>query len=155
MEINQLAPLDLMVKNAAGEAVSLRSLLGKFVVLYFYPKNFTPGCTTEACTFRDANDELKALGAVVIGVSKDSPESHQKFSKEHRLNFTLWSDQKGELLEACGALGQKSMFGKTFLGIKRMTIILNPQGKVLKIYDKVKPESHPDEVLTYLKSQLK
>lgn len=151
---NQIAPLNISVKNSNGEAVSLKNLLGKYIVVYFYPKDNTPGCTTEACSFRDANSEIKELGVKVIGISKDSPESHQKFSKKHNLNFELWSDQSGELMTAFGAFGEKKMFGKTFLGVKRSTFILDPQGKIIKIYKTVKPKEHTAQVLSFLKKIL-
>lgn len=151
---NDRSPINIKVKNSAGNIVTLSDLQGKFVVLYFYPKDFTPGCTTEACSFRDANDEIKELGAVVVGVSKDSPESHQKFLDHHRLNFELWSDESGELMTAYGAIGEKTMFGKTFIGIKRSTVILSPKGEVIKTFKTVKPEIHAEQVLKFLRSQV-
>lgn len=150
---NTTSPLQIKVKNSAGKTVSLADLKGKFVVLYFYPKDFTPGCTIEACSFRDANNEIKALGAAVIGVSKDSPESHQKFLEHHHLNFELWSDESGELMSAYGAIGEKKMFGKTFVGIKRSTVILDHQGQTIKTYKTVKPDKHAEQVLKFLRSQ--
>lgn len=149
------SPLQIKVKNSTGQTVSLADLKGKFVVLYFYPKDFTPGCTTEACSFRDANDEIKELGGVVIGVSKDSPESHQKFLEHHHLNFELWSDESGELMKAYEAIGEKTMFGKTFVVIKRSTVILDPAGKTIKTYKTVKPDKHAEQVLKFLRSQVK
>jgi len=154
MEVNQLAPLDIVVKNSNGEDVSLKDLSGQYSVIYIYPKDNTPGCTVEACTFRDANDDIEALGVKVIGISKDSPESHQEFSTQHKLNFDLWSDQDGKLIEALGAFGEKKMFGKTFLGIKRSTYILDKEGKVIKIYKTVKPKEHADQVLKFLQGIL-
>ncbi|MDH5533764.1 MAG: thioredoxin-dependent thiol peroxidase [Candidatus Pacebacteria bacterium] len=154
MTINNLAPLNIIVKDSNGEEISLKDTLGQYVVLYFYPKDNTPGCTTEACSFRDANEEIENLGAKIIGISKDSPESHQKFSKKYNLNFELWSDQSGELMTAFGAFGEKKMFGKTFLGIKRSTFILDPKGKVIKIYKTVKPKEHTQQVLKFLKKYL-
>lgn len=147
--------LNIKIKNSQGQAVSLNQLQGHYVVLYFYPKDFTPGCTNEACAFRDANDELKELGVKVIGVSQDSPESHQKFIAHHHLNFELWSDERGELMKACGAIGEKTMFGKTFIGVKRITLILDPQGEVIKTYKTVKPETHPEQVLKFLRGVVK
>lgn len=147
--------LNIKVKNSAGKTVSLSDLSGSYVVLYFYPKDFTPGCTTEACTFRDINDDLKNLGAIVVGVSKDSPESHQKFLEHHHLNFELWSDESGELMTACDAIGEKTMFGKTFTGIKRITLILNPKGEIIKTYKTVKPDSHATQVLKFLQTQVR
>ena len=155
MTINQLAPLDINIKNIKGNDSSLRSLLGKYVVVYFYPKDNTPGCTTEACSFRDFNKEIESFGVKVIGISKDSPESHQKFSKKHNLNFELWSDERGELMEVFGAFGEKKMFGKTFMGVKRSTFILDPTGKIIKIYKTVKPKEHTKQVLTFLQKTIK
>lgn len=151
---NESSLLKIKVKSSQGQAVSLADLLGNFVVLYFYPKDFTPGCTTEACTFRDANDELKDLGAIVVGVSKDSPESHQKFLDHHHLNFELWSDENGELAKACGALSEKTIFGKTFSGVNRITLILNQKGKIIKTYSDVNPDEHADQVLKFLQAEV-
>jgi peroxiredoxin Q/BCP len=151
INIEQTAPLDIVIKNSNEKDISLRKLLGKYIVVYFYPKDNTPGCTTEACNFRDANSEIRELGVEIIGISKDSPESHQKFSKKHNLNFELWSDQSGELMTAFGAFGEKKMFGKTFLGVKRSTFILDQQGKVIKVYKTVKPKEHAVQVLKFLK----
>ena len=132
-----LAPLDVEVIDETGQSTSLRNHLGKYLVLYFYPKDQTPGCTVEACSFRDANQELKKLGVEVIGVSKDSIESHQKFTEKHQLNFPLWSDPDHQLLEAFGAWGQKNRFGKLYMGIIRSTFIIDPTGKIIKSWEKV------------------
>jgi peroxiredoxin Q/BCP len=146
--------LKVVINDASGNKVSLADYLGSFVVLYFYPKDDTPGCTTEACSFRDANDTLTEMGVKVIGVSKDSPESHQKFIKKYQLNFELWSDPDGELMKAFDAYGEKKMFGKTFLGIKRSTVVINPQGDVIKHYKTVKPKEHTQQVLKFLKQTI-
>ena len=114
--------------DQAGNTVSLQQLLGKPVVLYFYPKDDTPGCTKEACDFRDITPQLQKLGVQVIGVSADSVESHAKFADKYSLSFPLWSDPEKKLLTEFGAIGEKSMFGKKFLGIKRMTFILDEAG---------------------------
>jgi len=151
---NKETYLKIIVKDTQGNKATLSEHLGSFVVLYFYPKDDTPGCTTEACSFRDANDGLTDMGVKVIGVSKDSPESHQKFIKKHHLNFDLWSDQDGELMKAFDAYGEKKMFGKTFLGIKRSTVIINPQGEVIKHYKTVKPKEHTGQVLGFLKKTI-
>lgn len=149
--MNENAPF-AHLKNSAGSPVSLDDLKGQFVVLYFYPKDFTPGCTTEACAFRDANDDLRTMGVKVIGVSKDSPESHRRFLEKHQLNFELWSDPEAELMNIFGVIGEKTIFGKTLIGVKRMTVILDPMGKVIKIYKTVKPAEHAQQVLTFLRS---
>jgi thioredoxin-dependent peroxiredoxin len=127
---------------------SLSDYAGKWVVLYFYPKDDTPGCTVEACSLRDARDELAQLGAEIIGVSKDDPSSHEKFKAKHSLNFTLLTDVNGEVLEAYGAWGPK-MFGK--LGILRKTFIINPAGEVVKVYGRVTPMGHGEAVVEDLK----
>lgn len=147
--------LEIEVKNSQGQTVKLSQYLGNWIVLYFYPKDFTPGCTTEACNFRDANTQLEQLGAKVIGVSKDSPESHQKFLSTHHLNFELWSDEVANLMKACGAIGEKTMFGKKFIGVKRMTLIIDPSGEVVKIYKTVKPAEHAEQVLSFLSTKIK
>lgn len=154
MKINDQAPLNIKVKNSDGETVSLKEKLGKYVLLYFYPKDNTPGCTTEACNFRDANDEIKDYGVEIIGVSKDTPKSHQNFTDKHNLNFELWSDENRELMEAFGAYGEKKLFGKISLGVKRSTFLINPEGIVIKIYKTVKPKEHAEQVLKYLEKNL-
>lgn len=130
-----------------GEVVSLKDFKGKTVVLYFYPKDMTPGCTQEACDFRDASTKLKKSKAVIIGVSKDSVERHNKFSQKYELNFPLLSDGSGEICEAYGVWKEKSLYGKKFMGIERTTFIINPQGKIEKVFNKVKVKGHSEEVL--------
>ena len=149
------APLNTSVLNEDGKTASLNDLLGKYTVLYFYPKDNTPGCTAEACDFRDANIELQKMGVKVIGISKDSSESHQKFSDKYQLNFPLWSDPYHELLEAFGAWGQKNRFGKIYMGIIRSTFIINPKGEIIKTWEKVKVKTHTQEVLDFLKEEIK
>jgi len=149
-----LAPLDIQVIDETGQSTSLRNHLGKYLVLYFYPKDQTPGCTVEACSFRDANQELKELGAEVIGVSKDSIDSHQKFTEKHQLNFPLWSDPDHQLLEAFGAWGQKNRFGKLYMGIIRSTFIIDPTGKIIKSWEKVDVKNHSQKVLEFLKDKI-
>lgn len=134
--------------DSDGKNHTLSDYAGKWVVLYFYPKDDTPGCTVEACSLRDARDELAELGAEIIGVSKDDPSSHEKFKAKHSLNFTLLTDVKGEVLEAYGAWGPK-MFGK--LGILRKTFIINPSGEVVKVYGRVTPMGHGEAVVEDLK----
>jgi peroxiredoxin Q/BCP len=146
--------LNISVQKTNGKPVTLKEVLGTYVVLYFYPKDDTPGCTTEACSFRDANEDLKALEVTVIGVSKDSPESHQKFAQKYNLHFELWSDQNLELMKAFDAYGEKTQFGKTSLGVKRSTVILNPEGDVIKHYKTVKPAEHTQQVLKFLQKTI-
>lgn len=132
-----------------GNTKTLRDYAGKWLVIYFYPKDDTPGCTTEACSLRDANDGLITLGANVVGVSKDDEDSHRKFKAKHKLNFTLLSDPTGETIEAFGAWGPK-MFGK--FGIQRKTFIVNPGGEIAKTYGRVTPLGHGDQVVSDLKA---
>lgn len=134
-----------------GNTKTLNDFLGKWIVLYFYPKDDTPGCTKEACSLRDANDDLLALGAQVVGVSKDDEDSHRKFKAKHNLNFTLLSDPTGTTIEAFGAWGPK-MFGK--LGIQRKTFIINPKGEIVKTYGRVTPEGHGEQVVEELRKHL-
>jgi peroxiredoxin Q/BCP len=133
-----------------GAKHNLSDYKGKWVVLYFYPKDDTPGCTAEACSLRDARDTLAAMGAEIIGVSKDEPSSHEKFKQKYSLNFTLLTDADGTVLEAYGAWGKK-MFGKE--GILRKTFIINPAGQVVKVYGRVTPLGHGDQVIAELKEQ--
>lgn len=130
-----------------GSTVSLASLRGKSVVLYFYPKDDTPGCTKEACGFRDAAADFAAKNAIVLGVSKDSTASHARFKSKFGLNFTLLSDPTAETIAAYGSWGQKRFMGRTFDGILRTTVLIDADGKVKKLYPKVSPETHADEIL--------
>jgi peroxiredoxin Q/BCP len=131
-----------------GEVVSLKDFKGKTVVLYFYPKDMTPGCTQEACDFRDASSQFKKSKAVILGVSKDSVARHTKFKEKYELNFPLLSDESGEVCEAYGVWKEKSLYGKKFMGIERTTFIINPLGKIEKIFNKVKVKGHLEEVLS-------
>ena len=134
-----------------GEIISLKDLKGKTVILYFYPKDMTPGCTQEACDFRDAQAKFKKSNAVVLGVSKDSVERHVKFQEKYDLNFPLLSDEDGSVCEAYGVWKQKSLYGKKFMGIERATFIIGPTGKIEKIYPKVKVKGHAEEILAEVK----
>ncbi len=143
---------DFTLVNESDETRTLNDYEGKWVVLYFYPKDDTPGCTIEACSLRDARDDLSALGAEVIGVSKDDAASHEKFKAKHSLNFTLLSDPDGATIRAYDAWG-KGVFGKE--GIKRKTFLISPAGQVVKVYKKVTPLGHGKQVLKELRSQKK
>jgi thioredoxin-dependent peroxiredoxin len=135
-----------------GKQHSLEDYKGKTIVLYFYPKDDTPGCTKEACGFRDQNAALKKSGVVVLGVSKDSVESHNKFAGKYRVPFTLLSDPKAEVMKKYGAFGKKMMYGKEVQGTIRSTVIVGPKGDVVKHWTTVKKaEVHPEEVAAYLK----
>ena len=132
--------------------VRLSDLKGKTVIVYFYPKDQTPGCTVEACGFRDANAQLQAAGAVVLGVSKDSLKSHASFATKQRLNFPLLSDPQGAIITAFGAWKQKSMFGHTALGIRRCTFVIDGEGIIRLVWPDVKASGHAEDVLAYVKS---
>lgn len=146
-EIPYEAP-NFSLADSDGKTHSLSDYRGKWVVLYFYPKDDTPGCTVEACGMRDARDELTDLGAEVIGISADDVSSHDAFKSKYNLNFVLLSDPEMKTIEAFGAYGPK-MFGK--LGIQRKTFIINPDGQVVKVYGRVTPEGHADQVVAELK----
>lgn len=139
---------DFSLPNENGENVSLKDFRGKWVVVYFYPKDDTPGCTTEACSLRDSRDDLAEMGTEVIGISKDTVSSHDKFKAKYQLNFTILSDTSGKTIEAYGAWGPK-MFGK--LGIQRKTFIVNPSGEVVKVYGRVTPAGHGEQIIKDLK----
>ena len=141
---------DFTALDTDGNSHSLADYRGKWLVLYFYPKDDTPGCTTEACSLRDARDDIAALGAEVIGVSRDDASSHDKFKAKYTLNFTLLSDPDRKLIDAYGAWGKK-MFGQE--GILRRTFIINPEGTVVKVYGRVTPLGHGEQVLAELKEQ--
>jgi len=135
-----------------GKKHSLEDYKGKTVVLYFYPRDDTPGCTKEACGFRDMGSALKKSGAVVLGMSKDSIDSHNKFAKKYKLPFVLLSDPKTEVMKKYGAFGKKMMYGKTVEGTIRSTVVISPKGDVVKHWSTVKKsEAHADEVLSFLK----
>jgi peroxiredoxin Q/BCP len=152
LKVGQKAP-DFTAMNDKGEKVKLAELKGKKVVLYFYPKDDTPGCTKEACAFRDGINEIKSRGAVVMGVSADSVDSHKKFKSKFDLNFPLLADSDKKMVEAYGVWKEKSMYGKKFMGIERTTFIIDGQGKVAHIFPKVKVDQHYDEVLEALEGK--
>jgi thioredoxin-dependent peroxiredoxin len=130
-----------------GRTVRLGDLRGKPVVLYFYPKDDTPGCTKEACSFRDAWSEIQETGAVVLGVSPDDAASHEKFRAKYRLPFPLLSDPDHAVADAYGAWGEKSMYGRKYEGILRTTFLIDGTGVVRRVFEKVRPDGHADEVL--------
>jgi len=135
-----------------GGTVRLADLKGRKVVLYFYPKDDTSGCTTEACEFRDSWAAVKAAGAVVLGVSPDGIASHQKFRKKYKLPFPLLADEDHAVAEQYGAWGEKSMYGRKYRGILRSTFIIDEAGRLMKAFSKVKPKGHAAEVLAVLRS---
>jgi peroxiredoxin Q/BCP len=133
-----------------GSTVRLANLRGSHVVLYFYPKDDTPGCTTEACSFRDAWAELQRRGVKVYGVSRDSVKSHQKFTEKYELPFTLLSDEGGAVAQKYGVWVEKSMYGKSYMTMARTTFYIQPDGVIGHVWQQVKPEGHAEEVLAYL-----
>ena len=138
----------------SGEKLSLADFAGKFVVIYFYPKDMTPGCTQESCDFGASYKEIQKLGAVVLGVSRDSVASHEKFKAKYKLPFSLLSDADGKVCEKYGVWKEKSLYGRKFMGIERSTFIVGPDGKVVRIYPKVKVKGHVNEVIAALKALL-
>ena len=134
-------------KDAKGETVSLKDFRGQKVVLYFYPKDDTPGCTKEACSFRDAFSQFKKRGIAVLGVSPDSEASHKKFETKYKLPFTLLADTDRSIAETYGVWGEKKFMGRTYMGVNRTTFLIDEKGKIKKIFEKVKPEDHASEVL--------
>ena len=144
---------DFTLTDAAGRRVSLKDFAGRDVILYFYPKDDTPGCTKDACRFRDHGKALGKFGAVVLGVSADGAESHKRFASKYKLPFTLLSDPDRQVMTAYGAYGEKMMYGKKTKGVIRSTVWIGPDGKVKKHWARVaKAETHPDAVLAALQS---
>lgn len=144
-----MAP-DFTVLDDTGASVSLSSFRGKKVVLYFYPKDDTPGCTTQACDIRDNFSALRARGAVVLGVSPDSVAKHVKFRKKYDLPFTLLADTDHAVSEKYGVWGEKSFYGKKYMGVDRTTFVIDEEGRVLKVFPKVKADKHLQQVLEVL-----
>ncbi|HRI03445.1 MAG TPA: thioredoxin-dependent thiol peroxidase [Pyrinomonadaceae bacterium] len=138
---------DFNAKDQDGNDVKLADLKGQRVVLYFYPKDDTPGCTKEACSFRDADDVYKSKGIRVLGVSTDNEKSHQKFISKFQLPFDLLADTDKQIVEAYGVWGEKSMYGRKYMGTFRKTFLIDGDGKIVKIFDKVDVSAHADEVL--------
>lgn len=154
MDINDKAP-EFTLSDQNAENVALKSFRGKYVVLYFYPRADTPGCTIEACEFRDSYKKVENTGAVVLGVSPDTPKALKKFEEKYGLPFTLLGDADKKVCNAYGVIQEKNMYGKKVLGVARTTFIIGPDGKIKHIFYKVKPQGHADEVLAYLKSAAK
>ncbi len=140
------------LEDGTGRKVKLSDHKGRFVVLYFYPKDNTPGCTQQACDFRDEHSALEEAGAVVLGVSPDSAASHQKFAAKHALPFPLLVDADHAVAEKYGAWGEKTLYGRKFMGIIRQTFLIGPTGKVVRVWPKVKVKGHVAEVLEALQS---
>ena len=149
--VGQMAP-ELSIPDQDGKTVMLKSFRGKQVVLYFYPKDDTPGCTKESCEFRDVESQILRAGGAILGVSLDGRESHQKFIKKFGLPFQLLSDEDAAISKAYGVYKEKNMYGRKYWGIERSTFIIGPEGKVKAIFRKVKVDGHADEVLAALKA---
>lgn len=150
INVGDQAP-DFTLHSDGGEEVTLSALRGKQVILYWYPRDDTPGCTAEACAFRDAYGEFQRAGAVVLGVSTDTVKSHEKFKTKYSLPFPLLSDPDHAVATQYGVWGEKKFLGKQFMGINRVTFLIDKQGVVKQVWPKVKPEAHADEVLAALK----
>jgi len=142
-------PFSAVVTDAS--QITSKDLLGKPVVIYFYPRDDTPGCTKEACGFRDQYEAIQKAGAVVLGVSADTVKSHVKFTNKHQLPFPLVADTEAVLANAFGVWGEKVFMGRKYQGIHRVTFLINPEGRIARIWDSVKPETHAEEVLEALK----
>jgi thioredoxin-dependent peroxiredoxin len=155
LNIGDKAPLSIKVLDEKENKVSLNDFKGEYIVVYFYPKDSTPGCTKESCDFRDLNSEIEKLGAKIIGTSKDSLASHEKFKTKHKLNFELWSDPEHKLMEAFGSWGKKKMMGREYMGTIRSTFIIDPKGKIVHVWDKVKVLGHVADVFEQLKQLIK
>ncbi len=150
LEVGMKAP-EFTLPDKDGNMVSLKDFLGKKVVLYFYPRDNTPGCTRQACAFAGAYEDFGRLGAVVIGVSKDSVASHQKFAEKNSLPFILLSDPERSAIEAYGVWQEKKNYGKVSMGVVRSTFVIDESGVIEKVMPKVKPDTNATEILEYLK----
>ena len=150
IETGQKAPA-FSLKNQNDQTVKLSDFRGRWVVLYFYPKDDTPGCTTQACEFTAGIKDFEKLDATVLGVSPDSPESHRKFIAKHNLKITLLSDEKQEVMPHYGAWGEKNMYGKLTVGVIRSTVIIDPQGNIAHHWKKVSAAGHADSVAKKLR----
>ena len=151
LKIGRKAPT-FTLKDQDGNEQTLKVFAGKWLLIYFYPKDDTPGCTKEACMIAEVYQDFKKLGVTVLGVSKDTSRSHKKFAEKYKLPFTLLSDTSTEMIQAYGAWAEKSMFGKKYMGILRISYLINPEGKVAKVYPDVDPANHALELLKDIKA---
>lgn len=149
--VGSLAP-DFTLNDQEGVSHSLSEYRGKWVLLYFYPKDDTPGCTIEACTIRDQFKDFSSIGAIVLGVSTDSVKSHKKFSDAYELPFTLLADEHKEVVGQYGVFGEKKFMGRSYTGTARTSFLIAPEGKIAKVYKSVKPATHAGEVIADLKA---
>lgn len=152
IQVGNTAP-EFTLPDQDGIPHALSEYRGKWVLLYFYPKDDTPGCTKEACAIRDDFNNFEQISAVVLGVSTDSVKSHKKFAEKYELPFTLLADEDKKVVEAYGVWGEKKFMGREYLGTMRMSFLIDPEGKIAKVYEKVKPEVHAQEVLADLKQR--
>jgi len=151
LDVNDKAP-DITLEDENEKEVSLRDFKGKTVVLYFYPRADTPGCTKEACSFREAHKQIQKRGVVLLGASPDTPKAQKKFQEKYHLPFTLLADTDKKLCDAFGVIQEKNMYGKKVMGVVRTTFIIGPDSKIMHVFHKVKPDGHSEEVLEYLKA---
>ncbi|MED4018973.1 MULTISPECIES: thioredoxin-dependent thiol peroxidase [Sutcliffiella] len=153
VEVGQLAP-DFELQTEKGEKIKLSDFRGKNVVLYFYPKDMTPGCTTQACDFRDKHEDFSQLNTVILGVSPDPVEKHQKFIEKHGLPFSLLVDEDHQVAENYDVWKLKKNFGKEYMGIERSTFIINTKGEIVKEWRKVRVKDHVEDALSFIKENL-
>ncbi len=154
MDVNDKAP-EFTLPDQNGEEVSLKGLRGKTVVLYFYPRADTPGCTIEACEFRDSYKKIQKTGVVLLGISPDTPKAQKKFEEKFDLPFTLLGDADKKVANAYGVMKEKNMYGRKVMGVARTTFVIGPDGKIKHIFEKVKPQGHAEEVLEVVKAMAK
>jgi thioredoxin-dependent peroxiredoxin len=153
LKTGEKIPLDIPVLNESGTEVTLKDFLQKqYLVIYFYPKDDTPGCTTEACELRDYNSKILELDTQIVGVSKDSVKSHNKFKTKHKLNFDLLSDENLKLQEAFGVWQLKKFMGREYMGTLRTTFLIDKNGKIIEVWENVKPLGHAKQIYDFIKS---
>lgn len=146
LQVGDQAPI-FILNNQSGQEVALESLRGNNVILFFYPKDMTPGCTQEACDFRDSLNRIKEYGGIILGISKDDESLHTKFIEKYHLNFDLLADTSGSVCNLYGVFKEKNMYGKKYMGIERTTFLINKEGRISRIYPKVKVEGHVQEII--------
>lgn len=154
IKIASIAP-QFILPDQIGKKRALADYLGKWVLLYFYPRDNTPGCTKEACGIRDNFPKFSKMKAEILGISGDSVKSHENFSAKYRLPFTILADENKKVVKKYGVYVKKKLMGREYMGVKRTSFLINPQGKIAKIYENVKPEAHAEEVLRDLNSLIK
>jgi peroxiredoxin Q/BCP len=154
MDVNDKAP-EFTLPDQNGDETALKSFRGKWVALFFYPRADTPGCTIEACEFRDTYSKIQKTGAVLLGISPDTPKAQKKFEEKFSLPFTLLADAEKDVCHAFDVIQEKNMYGKKVMGVARTTFIIGPDGKIKHVFRKVKPEGHAEDVLDYLKTAMK